>query len=99
LDTMDVILVAWTYKECEVKITVVLEPPRKTLTPFVEIFCKDTPKRQTILTTSKYFSSPIMAEHCGQNMAREWIDKQLPAGGFKNKGLRLLERLHYRARA
>ena len=99
MDTMDVILVAWTYKECEVKITVVLEPPRKTLTPFVEIFCKDTPKRQTILTTSKYFSSPKMAEHYGQNMAREWIDKHLRPIGFKNKGLRLLERLRYRARA
>ena len=65
----------WSFRDCEVIITIVAETPRETLKPFVEIFCKDDPAKQTMLTTGKSFASAIIAERCGQNMARSWIDE------------------------
>jgi hypothetical protein len=63
----------WTYKECDVIITAVWNSPSLKLTPFVEINCKYTTGRHIVLTTAKSFTTVAMAEHGGQNMAREWI--------------------------
>jgi hypothetical protein len=69
--------VKWTYKGCDVTITPLLDKLRQTLTPFVEIIYKSADGKQTILSTSQRFTSAAMAEHCGQNMAREWIDENV----------------------
>ena len=63
-----------SYKGCDVTITAVWSVPSRKLTPIVEIKCKDTEEQQIILTTSNSFVSAAMAEHWGEDMAREWID-------------------------
>ena len=65
----------WTYKNCAVEITVaVKKPPSLKFIPFVEITPYGTEDRIRIIISESFTTSP-RAEECGQDMAREWIDK------------------------
>ena len=67
----------WTYKDCDVEITITFDTAVKSdLTPIVEIDCKDG-RDLIILTTSQTFRTAESAELFGQDMARKWIDENL----------------------
>jgi hypothetical protein len=67
-------MMKWTYKNCAVEITAVKKPPSLKFVPIVEITPYGTEDRIRIIISESFTTSP-RAEECGQDSAREWIDK------------------------
>ena len=76
----------WSYKDCDVEVTTAFDPPSMLITPIIEIDCKKSFGRVTTITTSMTSRTTQLAEECGQDMARDWIEKNLgkrPWAGLK----------------
>ena len=67
----------WSYTDCDVEITTAFDPDNMFITPIVEIDCQDTFGRAITISTSRAFRTSELAEKCGIEMAREWIEKNL----------------------
>ena len=67
----------WSYKDCDVEITTAFDPDTMFISPIVEIDCDNRFGRATTIITSKAFPTAELAEECGIELARDWIEKNL----------------------